>query len=73
MLVLELDGEAVQLLKRSIVVGFLPRLASRRLTGSRSASGRCSITLRSLCLTQRWTGTSSPNTCRIALRNALTL
>ena len=41
------------------------------MIGGRSRSGRSSSTLRSLCRTQRWTGTSSPNTCRIALRSAL--
>ena len=44
---------------------------SRALTGGRSRSGRWSSTFRSLCCTQRWTGTSLPNTCRMALRERL--
>src|SRR5215210_501443 len=42
-----------------------------RLTVGRSRSGRCSATLRSLCLTQRWTGVWTPSTSRTALRSAL--
>ena len=54
---------------RSWSVSFHAR-RSLALTGSRSRSGRCSSTFRSLCCTQRCTGTSLPNTCRIAFRSA---
>ncbi len=44
--------------------------AAAACTAGRSRSGRCSVTLRSLCRTQRCTG-ASPKTLRIALRSAL--
>ena len=60
----ELERQRVELLERaSWSVSFHAR-RSLALTASRSRSGRWSSTLRSLCCTQRWTGTSLPNTCR---------
>ena len=68
---LELASERLQLAERLAVILARPRRAEATLDLGRSRSGRCSSTLRSLCLTQRCTGVRAPSTAFTAALNAL--